>query len=320
VTLEELRQALAAAPPRPAYLLLGAEPLLRDDALAAIRDAALEGASADFDLERLEGSAATPGSLLDSVRTLPVLAPRRVVVLLEPDATRRRALGDALAEIVPALPERAVLVVVASRADARTRWVKAFASDAVVDCNPPRAGRALVTFIRAEAGRQGAALEAGAAELLAERVGPQLLLLRREIEKARLLAGPDEPVTRSAVLAGTSDVAEQPIWDLTDAIGEGRSADALRVLARVLAGGAPAPVVLGSLASHFRRLLRVCTGGRVAGPPFVVRKLEGQGRRYSPPRLLACLRAIHRTDLVLKGEGGLPPALALERLVMALAG
>jgi hypothetical protein len=52
----------------------------------------------------------------------------------------------------------------------------------------------------------------------------------------------------------------------------------------------------------------------------VQRKLEAQSGRFSERRLLACLRAIHRTDLALKGEGGLRPDLALERLVIGLVG
>ena len=78
-------------------------------------------------------------------------------------------------------------------------------------------------------------------------------------------------------------------------------------------------MLLGSLAAHFRKLLRIGEGGDVRGPPFAVRKLERQARRYRPRRLLACLGAIHRADEVLKGRGGIPTGLALERLVMGLA-
>jgi DNA polymerase-3 subunit delta len=210
--------------------------------------------------------------------------------------------------------------VVAEKADARARWVKAFGAAALVRCEAPRTQREVVAFVREEARRQGVALEASAAELLAERIGPQLQLLRREIEKAALLAPAQGKVGRDEVAAATPTLAEEPVWDLTDAIGEGRAPDALRVLARVLAGGAAPPLVLGSLASHFRRLLRLRTGGSVQAPPFVLRKLDRQAQRYGPRRLAACLRAIHETDLALKGAGHLRPELALERLVMGLAG
>jgi DNA polymerase III subunit delta len=222
------------------------------------------------------------------------------------------ALGEATAR------DPSVLVVIASHPDRRARWVKAF-GDAVVECEAPRAAREIAAFARAEAERQGVALERGADAALAERIGPQLQLLRMEIAKLALLAGPGAAVSRAHVGVGTALAAEEPIWDLTDAIGEGRTADALRVLARLLGAGEPPPVLLGALVSHFRRLVRVASGAEVAGPPFVRKKLASQAKRYWAARLRAALGALHETDLALKGAGALRPELALERVVIALA-
>ena len=236
-----------------------------------------------------------------------------------------RGLTDALHEVAKELgsgvaPQGStVLIVVAAKVDRRARWVKVFGSAATVVCDPPKRTRDITAFACDEAKRQGVSIARGTAEALAERVGPQLLLLRQELAKAALLAGPDQTVTPVHIAAGTSDVAEEPIWDLTDAIGEGRSADALASLAKLMRAGAPPPVVLGSLVSHFRRLLRLCSGAPVQGPPFVRRKLEGQAKRFTSARLLACLRAIHETDMAIKGAGALRPEIALERLVIGLA-
>jgi DNA polymerase-3 subunit delta len=324
VNLAELREELSEGAIRPAYLVIGEEPLLRDDALALLREAVLAGGPEDFNFDRLDGESARPAALLDAVGTLPVMAERRLVMLREPESARGSAkeLTDAVAEAVSALGagSDAVLVVVAAKADRRARWTKAFRDPAAeVRCDPPRGGREVAAFVREEAERQTVAIERGAVELLAERVGPQLLLLRREIEKAALLAGPGEPVTRDHVAVATCDVAEEPIWDLTDAVGDGRVADALTALAKILRAGAAPPQVLGALAAHFRKLLRLRTGGAATGPPFVVKKLERQAGRYTPRRLSACLRAIHETDVALKGAGALGPEMALERLIIGLA-
>jgi len=324
VTPDELREELAGGRLRPAYLLLGEEALLRDDAAAALRDAVLSEAARDFNYDPLTGSPVTPARLRDAVATLPVMASQRLVWL--PGIEERRAAGrdlaEALAEILPGLAEGGgcVLVVAAAKADRRQRWVKAFSDPcAVVTCEPPRNKRGLVDFVRAEAKRQGVALGPGAAEALADRVGPHLLMLRQELTKVSLLAGPGAQVTRAHVAESTSDVAEEPIWELTDAIGEGRVAAALHLLDKLLGGGAAPPALLGSLANHFRKLLRVRSGQQPLGPPFVVKKLQSQAGRYTPGRLRKCLDAIHEVDQVLKGRGGLPPTLALERLVMGLS-
>jgi DNA polymerase-3 subunit delta len=319
----ELVQELRAGRLRPAYLLAGAEALLRDESVAAIRGAALGESASDFDLDRLEGDRASPAELLDALRVLPVLAPRRMVWLREPEASRRgggvaEALADALGEVCT--QEKTILVVTAERVDRRARWVKAFREPAVVvACDPPKGLRAVDGFAREEARRLGVRLGSGAAEALAAATGPQLLLLRQELEKAALLAGPGATVTREHVVRSASDVAEEQIFELTDAIGEGRTADALVALARLLGQGAAPPALLGALAGQFRRLLRASHGERLKGHPFAVEKTERQARRYSPARLRASLEAIHEVDEVLKGRGAVDGKLVLERLVMGLA-
>lgn len=321
----ELETELAGGELRPAYLLAGSEALLREDLLALLRQAVLDQGPRDFNHDRLDGDSATPGRLLDAVRALPVMAERRLVELREPEA--RRGGGAALAEaLTTALADlrnqsQTVLVVSAARIDKRSRWVKAFKAPAVlVTCDPPKGGRALLGFVKREAERSGVPLAPGAADALIEAVGSQLLLLRRELEKAALYAGPGQRVTREQVAETASLVAEEPIWDLTDAIGEGRTPQALHVLRRLLRSGSPPPMLLGSLASHFRKLARTRSGQAPPGHPFAVRKLEHQAGRYSGERLIACLHAIHEVDEVLKGQGALPPDIALERLVIGLAG
>lgn len=324
LSIPALAAELADGRIRPAYLLAGSEVLLRDDALATLRAAVLDEGASDFNFDRLDGESAGSVELVDAVNSLPVMAPRRLVWLREPEGRKAKAKGlvEALADLLPELAERddVVLVVSAAKADKRSRWVKAFKAPAtVVDCAAPSAGKALGAWVKAEAERQGVTMNGDAAQALAEATGAELQLLRHEIEKAALYAGPGETVTRAHVLGTVSDVAEDPIWDLTDAIGEGRKAEALRLLGRLQAAGAPGPVLLASLAGHFRKLLRARTGEEPKGHPFVVRKLQSQSQRYRPARLTACLRAIHEVDEVLKGAGQIDPELAMQRLVIGLS-
>lgn len=322
MTPDELDAELAAGRLRPAYLVAGSEPFLRDRAIAALRAALLGASPSDFDQDRLDGDAVTAGALGDALRTLPVLAPHRVVWLREPEGARAgwRAVLEALPALLRALPPdaRTVLVLVAGTPDRRGAWVRAF-GDAFVECEAPRDARALARFAQDHARRLGIRLAGDAAERLAERVGPQLARLASELEKTALLAGAGAEVTAEHVASAVADLAEQPVWELTDAIGEGRAGDALALVVKLVRGGAPAPVVLATLAGHFRRLARLRAGGRLAAPPFVVRKLERQSRRYTPARLLTCLHAIHEADEMLKGQGALAPAIVLERLVIGLA-
>ncbi len=326
MNFEDLNKELSKGELRPAYLLAGPESLLQDESLAAIRGLVLADGPTDFNVDQFEGRSLEPSALLDAIHSLPMMAEHRLVLLREPLAKRGGAsekLTEAIAQAVikvGGMSLSTIFVVQCSKVDRRAKWVKAFSGDAaVVDCNPPKGSRAIASFVRSEAKRQKVKLDSAVPECLAELVGPQLMLLRQEITKLALLVEAGEKITRAQVLESVSNVSEQPIWDLTDAIGEGRSAQALEILGRMQAAGAPAQPLLGSLAAHFRKLLRVRAGEQLGGPPFVVKKLGSQARRYSPTRLLACLRAIHETDEILKGRGGIRPKIALERLVIGLA-
>lgn len=325
MTGAELAKELAEGRIRPAYLLGGIEPLLRDDAMAAIDAAVLAASPRDFNLDRLDVARSSPGRLEEALRNLPVMSEHRLVILREAEG-RGGKLDESWVRVIESWLSSvgesvtAVLVVVVGKVDRRKKWVKSFKNPAAfVDCDPPKRARDLVGFLKLEAQRQGVKLSSGAVDLLAERVGPQLLLLRQEIEKAALLAKPGAKIERKDVEMSVAAVADEPIWDLTDAIGQGKTADAIDLLARLLRHGAAAPAILGALASHFRKLVRIGLGESIAGPPFVVRKLEQQARRYPARRLIVCLRAIHRTDVELKGASVMRPDRALEQLVLLLA-
>jgi len=310
---------------RPAYLIAGEEPLLRDAALDAIEAHVLAGGPRDFNLDRIEVDTALPARLEEALGTLPLMSSQRLVILREGegrgggiDESWGRGIEQALATLRE--PTTAVLVVIARKLDRRSRWVKAFREPAAeIACESPTATRELVEFLEGEAGRRNIPISKDAAELLCERVGPHLLLLRQELEKLQLHVGPGGRIDRVAVAQVVSSIAEESIWALTDAIGQGRTADSLQMLSHLLNQGEASQAVLGALASHFRRLLRVEQGEPVKGPPFVVRKLEQQARRFPSARLLGCLRAIHRADVDLKGAGVMRPERALEQLVIQLA-
>lgn len=325
MNLSNLTTELAKGRLRPAYLLAGNEALLRDAALEALEAAVLASGPRDFNFDRLETDASTSARLEEAIATLPLMAPRRLVVLRE-GAGRGGSLDEAWGRAIERALETlraeatAVLVVVVRKVDRRSRWVKAFREPAVVvECDAPTASGELEAFVEGESRRIGVDLTADAAALLAERIGPNLLLLRQELEKLLLHAGEGGRIDRAAVELAVSSVAEESIWELTDAIGQGRAAESLSQLAQMLARGEASQAILGALASHFRRLARVGHGEAVPAPPFVARKLEGQARRFGPARLLAALRAIHRVDVELKGAGPLRPERALEQLVIQLA-
>ena len=87
----------------------------------------------------------------------------------------------------------------------------------------------------------------------------------------------------------------------------------------MLRAGAVPQMLLGALASHFRKLFRLRCGGQVKGHPYAVKKLTSQAHRYKVIQLEHGRKAIWKADEQLKGVGSEPAHFVLERLVQALS-
>jgi len=273
----------------------------------------------------MDADGLSPGRLLESVQTLPLMAKHRLVIVKDPQRIAhkkaREAFFDALVQTITDLVEQieTVLVVTASNTDSRLRWVKAFkGSAAKVDCASPKSSKALVSFVETEADAQGVTLEPGVARELADRVGPHLLMLRGEIAKAALMAGEGQSVSLDHVRAGTCDLSERFLWDLTDPVCAGQAGPAIAQLARLFASGYAPEAVLGSLAGHFRKLACIRGGGKISASPFQLNKLKTQAARHSQRSLRTCLERIHQADAALKGIGLTSKHLSRESTVESL--
>jgi DNA polymerase-3 subunit delta len=293
--------------------------------VAAIRRAVLEESAEEFNLDHLGGKGLSPSALQDSVTMLPVMASRRLVIVSDfepagPEAAREK-LVKMMIDVVGALAkqEETVLLVTARKTDARARWVKAFNAPAArVECEAPKKTHELVSFVLDEARSQGLSIEKRAARLLAERIGSQLLALRGELTKVALLAGEGNPISLDHVAAASQAVSERASFDLMDAIGTGRTGAAVSELGTLLASGAQAEQLLGTMASYFRKMARLRAGEELGGNKWYLDKLETQARRYGQRGLRVCLDRIHEADGALKGIGSLSRELTLESLVIDL--
>jgi DNA polymerase III delta subunit len=112
--------------------------------------------------------------------------------------------------------------------------------------------------------KMGPKLDAPAARVLAELIGPDPLTLASELEKLLAYSGgstvgngpsPDAAIVREAdVRELVSRAKEHKGWELADAVLEGQGAKAARILHELLEDGAVAAVLLSTVAGRYRRL------------------------------------------------------------------
>jgi DNA polymerase-3 subunit delta len=298
----DVRRQIAAGKVAAIYLLLGAD----EAAKIALAGEFLELVEADlraFNVDRLYGGETTGAQVVDAARTLPMMAQRRVVLLLhaerllnprkDSDATARDL--ETFESYVTAPVDSFCLVLVAAGVDRRRALTRQLLAKAmVVECAGPADAVEAAKWVKDRVAKEGMTIDARAARLVADRVGPDVSRLRADVERLVLYAAGNSAITEADVKEIVAPATSQDEWGVTRAIERGAAGDALRELALMMDNGAVPYMILGQLAW------------------FVRTKVPG-------PRVSVAVEAVFRTDLAIKTSAGDPRAL-LERLVVELCG
>jgi len=323
-TPQAVRKQLAQRKADAIYLIVG-----DDDAemsrLSADVSALVEDELRAFNLERMYAGekGVTSASIVESARTLPMMADRRVIVVLraerilkpkrrgkdeEPDDVEEPPGDTDVLEAYVKRPEPlTTLVLVASDVDRSRRLYKAIQKHAtIVECwglkggkdgrvdlrQVARTAEALVRQAVADAGQQ---IDPAAARLVADRAGTDIATLRGDVERLLMYAAGKAKIDVKDAQEVVSAETSQDDWAVTNAIQRGDAAEALRQVALALESGGVPYMILGQLGW------------------FVREKLPAS----DPRRVPAAIEALFRTDLDLKSSGG-DPRVLLERLVVEL--
>jgi DNA polymerase-3 subunit delta len=297
-----LRTQLSAGDPGPLYLLLGEDDTEKAAVAGDFTDLVDPGLQA-FNIDRLYGGDTSVDALLDAANTFPMMAPRRVVLVLDAERLlipkrESKAADEELARLEAFIQNpspHTTVVFVCGALDMRRRISKTLAREAqVVDCGTIADAADAERWIKARATRDKVPLDAAAVRALVERGGTSLVRLRAGLERVALYALGQKSVTAEDVNESVPHGPDQQEnFGIADAIRDGDAAAALRQLAAALDNGAAPFFVLGQLR-------------------FVAEGTRG-------PRLRDAVAAVFRTDLALKSSGG-DQKLLLERLVVELCG
>jgi DNA polymerase-3 subunit delta len=296
-----LRKQIAAGQTGSLYALIGGDDVEKSAVAAEFSDMIDEGLRA-FNVDRLYGGDMRVDDLLQAASTLPMMAPRRLVVVLEAEKLlipkREGKAADQeqerLEEYLVNPFDHATVVFVCGTLDLRRRTVKTLIGRAnVVDCGTIEDAHDAERWVKARAARDGLPLDVAAARALVDRAGLDIVRLRAGLERLALYSMGQPRVSvedvREAIPAGPEAQAD---FGIAKAIWRSDTADALRELKLALDAGAAPVMIMGQL--------------RVAA------------EKMPSSQLKPAIEAVLRTDLALKSSGG-DPTVLLEWLVVELA-
>ena len=311
LTPAAVRKQIESASPDAIYLLLGEDEMEKSALAAEFGDLVEEGLRA-FNVERIHAGDFTTGdkladgvgSIVAAARTLPMMAPRRVVTVLQAEtllAPKRESEAAARAmeqlEALLGRPEpTTTLVFVAATVDRRSRVFRQLQKQAtLVECGVLEDIADAERWVRTRIAANDAAIDPAAARMIAQRAGVDVKRLRADVDRLILYTLGQKQIAVEDVRAVTGPAALQYDWAMTNAIEAGQAGEALRQLALMLDAGAAPEKVLGQLAWLVRS------------------KFPG----LAPAAVRPAVNAVFRTDTDLKRSAG-DPRILLERLVVEL--
>ncbi|HJQ81892.1 MAG TPA: DNA polymerase III subunit delta [Lacipirellulaceae bacterium] len=317
----------------------GDEAYLKHEVLSALRRQWLGAGDEEFSLTTFAGRDAQLRDVLDALATVSLFGSGRRMAIVEeadPFVTQYRSdLEEYTARPMPG----ASLVLEVKTWPSNTKLAKAVAASGLeIDCKSPNERQIKSWLIQQAKTKHGVRLEAAAADALFDLVPPELGVLAQEVAKLALVASENRSIDVEQVHQHTGGWRTRTTWEMIDAAADGRAADALAQLDRVIASGEKPFGLLPQMASSLRRFATATTlieaaeadGRRLpvrealaqAGvPPFKLNEAESQMRQIARPRAKLLTQWLLAADLAMKGHNSSDERarIELERLIVRLA-
>lgn len=345
---DDLLRALGRGEVAPVYYLFGPEDILKDEGARAIVDQALEVHERDFNFDQRSAQGLEPEDFHSLVNTLPMMAARRVVLIRDIDAWKKKTSVREVLEKYLANPSPDTVLVLVEAAPNEEK-LRDWAPDEMILARAygvqfePLPPDRVVRWLGFHAKRLGITFADGAAEHLAAAVGYELGALRAEIEKFGSLAE-EGPISRDQVGDIVGIRHGETLEDWIEAVLGGDPARAVALGGRVIEqsgmSGVKMVTTLGTALVGLRLARAHYDKGSRGGAlervlfdrlrqvrPFGIGDWKATTRKWSrwaetwpATRLRGAIRATLEADRALKGtritdEAGLIAQLGLELTV-----
>jgi len=326
--------------PKTFYILHGDDDFGLEQELRTFHARMAETPNGDLNTSAFDGQAAGAYEIINAVSSFPFLADKRLVVVKGMLAwITRKGAGETgkkavehLLEALPGLPEYARLVFVERQTLSDSNKILKLAREAGngYEKSFTTPGDSTGWIIRRAQDAYGTEIQPAAAVALAGVAHNDLRRADNELIKLVSYVDGERAINEDDVTLLTSYVPEAKVFDMVDALAEGRADAALTMLHRLLAEKDEDPFrVYGMIVRQFRLLLTgkeyLVSGGypnqmadALGMNGFVAKKIAMQSRGFTLAGLERIYRALLDNDIKMK-TGRIEPDLALDLLVASLA-
>ena len=328
---DALPARLAGEPLRPAYLIAGAESLLVLEAADAVRAAARAQGCSEREVFEVDARGFDWNVFAAQVNAPSLFSARRLLELHLPTGKPGKEGAEAIEKFCADPPPDATLLVLAGAWSRQHggKWSEAVSRIGhFVEVREVRAHE-LPHWLERRLRSRGLRADAGAVQLLAERVQGNLLAAAQEVDKLVLLDD-GRPLDAARMEQLIAESARYDVFGLVDAALNGQPAQVARMLAGLQAEGEAVPALMGMVTIELMRAAELAQtkarGGNLAAEFRAQRVWDSKQAAYT--RALSRHDAAQwerfvaeagRVDRISKGRLGGDAWRQLERLLLAVA-
>lgn len=294
--------------------LYGEEQFLVDRAATMMLDQAIDPSLKDFNFNLFYGNESKGIDIVDAAQTLPMFSERRAVLVKRAEQLKAEALEIMLPYILNPSPGTCLLLT-GTKIDQRKKFFIEFKKHGEVVEYKRYYDNKLAGFIQTEAVTHGKPIETAAAELLAALVGNNLQELSSQIEKLVVYAGTKQRITVDDVRIMASSSKAFTAFELAKFLSLRDVPGSLRCLDALFLHGEDAPMIIGALTSHFRKLWRIRElldnkmspadiGRELSINTFFLGETVAQARNFTRRELKRIFEEFYRCDVASKTGGG----------------
>ena len=295
------------------YFLHGEEPYFIDVLTKAIQDNALEESERDFNQSILYGKDAEVLSLISELKSYPMMAERRLVILKEAQYFKAIEQLESYLEN-PANSTIFVICYKYKTFDARKKTLKNALKNGVVFKSEKVKEYQLAEWIQQYIKTTGYELTSKACMLLIESLGNDLGRIVKELEKLAVLIEKGTIINENHIEENIGISKDYNVFELTNAVANKDNLKALKIVDYFDHNPKAADLVfvISNLFKFFSQIMRIhflpnksreVVAQALGVHPFVAGELTNAKNKYDPRKIAANIALIHEYDLKSKGVG-----------------
>lgn len=307
------------------YLLCGEERYLRKQYKDKLKNA-LCAPDDNMNNHFYEGKNISVGEVIDLAETMPFLAERRVIFIEESGLFKSG--GEQLAEYLTEVNESTVFIFSESEIDKRSKIYKTAQSKGSVVEFVTQDENTLSKWIVGMLGREGKKITGNTLQLFMTKTGTDMENIHMELEKLICYCMDKEVVEASDVEAICANRITNQIFDMVDALSNGKEREALQLYYDLIALKEPPMRILFLVAKHCNQLMQAKEmkdkrydnkeiASAIGAPPFAVNKLLAQAQKFKSATLKEAVRKCVEAEEAVK-TGRLNDTMSVELLLLSV--